>query len=68
MPSLGTMDNNEILTDIITLGILVINVVNISIQFGTGMIYLYKQEHVFIMFLMLILLVILSFSAIDCDN
>ncbi|CAK7355843.1 unnamed protein product [Dovyalis caffra] len=65
MPSLGTMDNNDLCTNIIALGILVITViVNIGIQLGTGVIYLYWKEHAIIMFLMLILLAILSFSAL----
>ncbi|KAL9350142.1 hypothetical protein Peur_057397 [Populus x canadensis] len=65
MPSLGAMDNSDLCTNMIALGILVITViVNIGIQLGTGVIYLYWKEHVFIMFLMLILLLILSFSAL----
>ncbi|KDP39857.1 hypothetical protein JCGZ_03388 [Jatropha curcas] len=65
MPSLGTMENQEIMMNIIALGILVITVtVNICIQLGTGVIYLYWKEHALIMFLMLVLLVILSFSAL----
>ncbi|KAH8521644.1 hypothetical protein H0E87_002624 [Populus deltoides] len=65
MPSLGTMDNNDLYTNIIALGILVVTViVNTGIQLGTGVIYLHWKEHALIMFLMLILLVILSFSAL----
>lgn len=65
MPSLGTMENNEIFTNIIALGILVITViVNICIQLGTGVIYVFCIEHVIIMFLMIVLLVVLSFSAL----
>ncbi|KAF2299030.1 hypothetical protein GH714_030100 [Hevea brasiliensis] len=65
MPSLGTMENEEIWMNIIALGILVITVIaNICIQLGTGVIYLYWKEHALIMFLMLVLLVILSFSAL----
>jgi len=65
MPSLGTMDNNDLYTNIIALGILVVTViVNTGIQLGTGVIYLHWKEHALIMFLMLVLLVILSFSAL----
>ncbi|XP_022738839.1 uncharacterized protein LOC111291400 [Durio zibethinus] len=64
-PSLGTMENNEIFTNIIALGILVITViVNICIQLGTGVIYVFWMEHAIIMFLMLVLLVVLSFSSL----
>ncbi|XP_057994461.1 uncharacterized protein LOC110668704 [Hevea brasiliensis] len=65
MPSLGIMENKEILMNIMALGILVITViVNTCIQLGTGVVYLYWKEHALIMFLMLVLLVILSFSAL----
>ncbi|OMO59650.1 hypothetical protein CCACVL1_24678 [Corchorus capsularis] len=64
MPSLGTMENKEILTNIIALGILVITViVNICIQLATGVIYVFCMEHAIIMFLMLVLLLVLSFTA-----
>ncbi|XP_002528938.2 uncharacterized protein LOC8265565 [Ricinus communis] len=65
MPSLGAMENREICMNIMALGILVITViVNICIQLGTGVIYLYWKEHALTMFFMLVLLVILSFSAL----
>ncbi|KAF2313074.1 hypothetical protein GH714_009096 [Hevea brasiliensis] len=65
MPSLGIMENKEIWMNIMALGILVITViVNTRIQLGTGVVYLYWKEHALIMFLMLVLLVILSFSAL----
>ncbi|GMJ00399.1 ALTERED SEED GERMINATION 7 [Hibiscus trionum] len=65
MPSIGTMENKEILTNIVALGILVITViVNICIQLGTGVIFVFELEHALIMFLMLVLLVVLSFSAL----
>ncbi|KAJ6326940.1 hypothetical protein OIU78_013932 [Salix suchowensis] len=57
MPSLGAMNNTDLCTNMIALGILVITViVNIGIQLGTGVIYLYWKEQAFMMFLMLILL------------
>ncbi|KAG5228541.1 Transmembrane protein [Salix suchowensis] len=65
MPSLGTMDNNDLCTNIIALGILVVTViVNTGVELGTGVIYLYWKEHALIMFLMLVLLVILCSSAL----
>ncbi|KAJ4712765.1 putative Plant/MNJ7-17 protein [Melia azedarach] len=65
MPSLGTMETKELCMNIIALGILVVTmIVNICIQLGTGVIFVFWREHAFIMFLMLVLLVILSFSAL----
>lgn len=60
LPSLGTMEDTELLMNIIALGILVITAItNICIQMGTGVIFEFWLEHVFIMVLMLILLAIL---------
>ncbi|KAF5729858.1 hypothetical protein HS088_TW20G00223 [Tripterygium wilfordii] len=65
MPSIGTMENSEILTNVVALAILVITVaVNICIQLGTGIIYVFRIEHIFFTFLMLVLLLILSSSAL----
>ncbi|XP_044486259.1 uncharacterized protein LOC123211535 [Mangifera indica] len=65
MPSLGTMENKELLMNIMALGILVITVVvNICIQLGTGVIFIFWKEHAFILFLMLVMLALLSFSAL----
>lgn len=65
MPSLGTMENKEILSNVVALGILVITVVvNICIQLGTGVIYVFVLEHAIMMFLMLVLLLVFSFSAL----
>ncbi|GAV83436.1 hypothetical protein CFOL_v3_26883 [Cephalotus follicularis] len=64
MPSFGIMEDKDIAMNIMALGIIVITlVVNICIQLGTGVIYIFWKEHAFIMFVMLLLLVILSFSA-----
>ncbi|KAG2663354.1 hypothetical protein I3760_16G024700 [Carya illinoinensis] len=69
MPSLGTMQNNEMFTSILALGILVITViVNICIQLATGVIYVFWKEHAFILFNMLVLLLLLSFSAFTVPN
>ncbi|CAN0908512.1 hypothetical protein LINGRAHAP2_LOCUS25327 [Linum grandiflorum] len=65
MPSLGTVKNKEIMMNIIAFGILVITVfVNMAIQLGTGVIYICWREHAAIMSLMLVMLVILGFSAL----
>jgi hypothetical protein len=65
MPSLGTMENKEMAMNIMALGILVITViVNICIQLGTGVIYVFWKEHAFIMFIMLVLLLFWTFSAL----
>ncbi|XP_050229447.1 uncharacterized protein LOC126678596 [Mercurialis annua] len=65
MPSLGVMVNTELFTNMIALGIIVMTAIaDICIQIGTGVIYLYLEEHAFTMFFMLILLVLLSFSAL----
>ncbi|XP_071700312.1 uncharacterized protein [Rutidosis leptorrhynchoides] len=60
LPSLGTMEDTELLMNIIALWILVITAItNICIQMGTGVIFEFWIEHVVIMLLMLILLAIL---------
>ncbi|KAK9927535.1 hypothetical protein M0R45_024716 [Rubus argutus] len=65
MPSLGAMENEEIMMNVIAFGILVITlIVNICIQLATGAIFVFWKEHAFIMFIMLILLMMLSFSAL----
>ena len=65
MPSIGTMENKEVFSNVIALGILVITLmVNVCIQMGTGVIYVYWKEHAVVMFIMLVLLLILSFSAL----
>ncbi|XXG57314.1 hypothetical protein AAC387_Pa03g4501 [Persea americana] len=63
--SLGTMDGPQMIANIVALGILVITViVNIGIQMGTGVIYVFLPEHAIIMFLMLVLLVLLCSTSI----
>ncbi|KAH7514157.1 hypothetical protein FEM48_Zijuj11G0058900 [Ziziphus jujuba var. spinosa] len=65
MPSFGIMENEEICMNIMALAILVITViVNICMQLATGAIFVFWKEHAAIMFLMLLLLVILSFTAL----
>lgn len=65
MPSLGFMVPQDILMNLMALGILVItDIVNICIQLGTGAIYVFPQEHALIIVLMILMFMILSFSAI----
>ncbi|CAL1401490.1 unnamed protein product [Linum trigynum] len=65
MPSLGTVTNKEIMMNIIAFAILVVTVfVNIAIQLITGVIYICWREHVAVMGLMLLMLIILGFSAL----
>ncbi|XP_010040812.2 uncharacterized protein LOC104429669 [Eucalyptus grandis] len=64
MPSLGSMENKELLSNMMALAILVItSFVNICIQLGTGVIFDFRLGHAFVISLMLLLLVTLSFSA-----
>lgn len=65
MPSLGKMEDSELLTNMVALAILVVTiVVNVGIQMGTGVIYAFIPEHAVIMLFMLLLLVILALSAL----
>ncbi|KAK2977776.1 hypothetical protein RJ640_029972 [Escallonia rubra] len=69
MPSIGPMDNRDILLNVIVVSILVITIlVNVCIQLKTHVIstdaFNVAKEHVIAMFFMLLLLVILSFSAL----
>ncbi|KAG8374739.1 hypothetical protein BUALT_Bualt10G0027200 [Buddleja alternifolia] len=65
MPSLGTMQNKELMMNVVALGILVITViVNICIQLVTGVIYVFWVEQIVIMFLMVVLFAILISSAL----
>ncbi|XP_061988346.1 uncharacterized protein LOC133706813 [Rosa rugosa] len=65
MPSLGAMENEEMFMNVIALGILVITlIVNICIQLATGAIFVFWKEHATIMFIMLVLLLMLIFSAL----
>eukprot|EP00268_Persea_americana_P045030 TRINITY_DN4569_c0_g2_i2.p1 TRINITY_DN4569_c0_g2~~TRINITY_DN4569_c0_g2_i2.p1 ORF type:complete len:679 (+),score=100.37 TRINITY_DN4569_c0_g2_i2:217-2253(+) len=67
--SLGTMDGSEMIANVVALGILVVTViVNIGIQMGTGVIYVFLPEHAVIMVFMLVLLVILCSIAITAPT
>ena len=65
MPSLGVAESNETMMNVVAMGILVVTVVvNICIQFVTGVIYVFWAEHAVIMLLMLILLMTMFSSAV----
>ncbi|KAL2472486.1 hypothetical protein Adt_40622 [Abeliophyllum distichum] len=65
LPSLGTMGDQELMMNVVALGILVITViVNIAIQLGTGVIYVFWREHAIIMFLMVVLFSLMVSSAL----
>ncbi|XP_027336301.1 uncharacterized protein LOC113850125 [Abrus precatorius] len=63
--SLGVTENKETMMNLMAMGILVITmIVNICIQFATGVVYEFWMEHIVIMFLMIILLMTMTSSAI----
>ncbi|GAA0150778.1 hypothetical protein LIER_09641 [Lithospermum erythrorhizon] len=65
LPSLGSMENKELLTNMIALAILIITVIaNTCIQLATGVIYMFWKEHAVVMYLMLALLAILISTAL----
>ncbi|XP_051114659.1 uncharacterized protein LOC127240182 [Andrographis paniculata] len=65
MPSLGTMENKELMMNVVALGILVVTViVNVCIQLGTGVIYLFWIEHAVVLFLMVVLFAITVSSSL----
>ncbi|XP_059659034.1 uncharacterized protein LOC132305408 [Cornus florida] len=70
MPSLGTMDDTEILMNMTALAILVTTILaNVCIQLGTGLINRNLiVEHIAVMFFMFVSLVILSFSALTVST
>lgn len=64
MPSLGSMETKELMMNVVALGILVVTViVNVCIQLGTGVIYLFWYEHAVVMSLMVVLFAILVSSS-----
>ncbi|KAK7330752.1 hypothetical protein VNO77_24951 [Canavalia gladiata] len=65
IPSLGVTENKDTMMNLVAIFILVITmIVNICIQFVTGVIYEYWAEHAVIMLVMLILLMTMTSSAI----
>ncbi|CAA7403580.1 unnamed protein product [Spirodela intermedia] len=66
IPSLGSMNKSEILSNVLALAILVVTVVvNICIQMGTGVIYAFLPEHAVVVVAMMILLLIFVSSAVS---
>ncbi|GAU49349.1 hypothetical protein TSUD_184320 [Trifolium subterraneum] len=66
MPSLGVTQNTETMMNVMAMAILVITmIVNICIQFATGVIYEFWVEHGVIMFLMIVLLMIMTSSGLS---
>ncbi|XAR54960.1 hypothetical protein NMG60_11030313 [Bertholletia excelsa] len=69
MPSLGTMENKDMMMNIVALGILVITaIVNVCIQLGTGVIFVFWKEHAIIMLLMLVLLALMTSTALSIST
>lgn len=69
MPSLGVMEDPEIVSNMAALFIFVITVVvNVCIQLGTGVIYKFRAEHVIVLICMLILLGLMCSSALVIDT
>ncbi|TKY55438.1 hypothetical protein E2542_SST19853 [Spatholobus suberectus] len=66
MPTLGITENKDTMMNLMAVAILVVTmIVNICIQFVTGVIYVFWVEHAVIMLLMLILLMNMASSAIS---
>ncbi|CAA6666776.1 unnamed protein product [Spirodela intermedia] len=65
MPSLGAMNESEILPNVVALTIMVVTALaNIWIQIGTGVIYAFLPEHAVVMVLMMVLLLIFVSTAL----
>ncbi|KAG6430785.1 hypothetical protein SASPL_108858 [Salvia splendens] len=65
MPSLGAMETKELMMNVVALGILVVTViVNVCIQMGTGVIYVFWYEHAVVMSLMVVLFAIVIASSL----
>nr|KYP55347.1 hypothetical protein KK1_001559 [Cajanus cajan] len=66
MPTLGITENKDTMMNLMAMAILVVTmIVNICIQFVTGVIYVFWVEHGVIMLIMLILLMTMTSSAIS---
>lgn len=69
MPALGTVDTKEMIMNLMALGIYVVTViVNICIQLGTGVIYIFWKEYAVTMFIMVVLLALMISSALTVPN
>ncbi|KAL9326706.1 hypothetical protein ACSQ67_007351 [Phaseolus vulgaris] len=66
MPTLGITENKDTMMNLVAMAILVVTmIVNICIQFVTGVIYMFWVEHAVIMLLMVILLMTMTSSAVS---
>ena len=66
MPTLGITENKDTMMNLMAMAILVVTmIVNICIQFVTGVIYLFWVEHAVVMLLMVILLMTMTSSAVS---
>ncbi|KAK9138665.1 hypothetical protein Sjap_009259 [Stephania japonica] len=69
MPSLGTCRESESFNNMAALSIFVVTIaVNVCIQMYTGVIILYRAEHIIILFCMMILLVALWYFASEIHS
>ncbi|KAG9131489.1 hypothetical protein Leryth_027706 [Lithospermum erythrorhizon] len=65
LPSLGSMENKELLINMVASAIYVVTIqVNICIQLATGVIYMFCMEHVLVLCLMFVMFGILVSSAL----
>ncbi|XP_058086479.1 uncharacterized protein LOC131233710 [Magnolia sinica] len=65
MPSLGTMEDSQVILNVVPLGILVITIiVNVCIEMVTRVIFAFRLEHITILFFMIIMLLIFCSSAL----
>ncbi|XP_026443798.1 uncharacterized protein LOC113343921 [Papaver somniferum] len=69
MPSLGIQRNSECLSNMAALTILVVTViVDVCLQMSTGLIFLFRVEHIIVLVCMLVLLLVLWSSAFDISQ
>ncbi|XP_058086477.1 uncharacterized protein LOC131233708 [Magnolia sinica] len=69
MPSLGTMEDSQVILNVVPLIILVITIIiNVCIQMSTKVISAFVTEHMIILFFMLIMLLILCSSALTVST
>ncbi|XP_047150796.1 uncharacterized protein LOC124822784 [Vigna umbellata] len=66
MPTLGITENKDTMMNLMAMAILVVTmIVNICIQFVTGVIYVFWVEHALVLLLMVILLMTMTSSAVS---
>ncbi|OVA05140.1 hypothetical protein BVC80_8895g6 [Macleaya cordata] len=68
MPSLGVIGNTECFSNMAALTVLVVTiVVDVCVQMVTGVIFIFKVEHVIVLVCMLVLLAVLWSSTLDIN-